>query len=55
MNNLLKEVIISAYDKDYNWIDQLTKDEFKTEAVKKPTNAPSNITMNLNKLKTYIA
>ena len=32
----------------------LTKDEFKTEAVEKPISAPSNVTMNLNKLSQWL-
>jgi dTDP-4-dehydrorhamnose reductase len=32
----------------------LTKDEFKTEPIEKPLNAPNDITMNLNKLNQWI-
>lgn len=32
----------------------LTKDEFKTEPIEKPISAPSNITMNLNKLNQWL-
>jgi dTDP-4-dehydrorhamnose reductase len=62
--NIIVDIIVKLINKEatgvYNigteektWYEY-TKDEFKTEPIEKPLNAPSDITMNLNKLNQWI-